>query len=450
MTRYTTDIGNLHAYNSMYFRPISPQFALTQDDLIDMASSPQIVPSEGYHSDLSESEMSFHEQEHSSIKQERIYDCSSPQSDYDCKTFLDLSTKMEYTEQNDNIQLLSWTRKHPEHWESREVLDWVYYVAEELFPESDSPIRGEKFQAVTGSQLCKMTLQDFLDCDNYYGKALYDTFNYCLQQGRFIEPAPCDYTADFMNTNVPDIYKMYHISENIEPVSIDTKTQQMIEENLSLVTRIDDGVRKVNIGGIWIAFDDDPANIPDAFTQNFEQNIDDYISEDDSISSDHSSDGSDGSRFLSLSSNPCTEMPFLGAVPRARPQSSVSSDEGFMDDPVSPTEAKPKKGRRVGQGSKGNHLWEFIRDLLKDPNLNPGLLRWEDKEAGVFRFVQSEAVAKMWGRKKNNPGMTYEKLSRAMRFCRSAGYFAEVPKSGKFPKKLCFRFGQKAYGWKEV
>jgi hypothetical protein len=36
------------------------------------------------------------------------------------------------------------------------------------------------------------------------------------------------------------------------------------------------------------------------------------------------------------------------------------------------------------------------------------------------------------------------------RFCRSAGYFAEVPKTGKFPKKLCFRFGPKAYGWKGV
>jgi hypothetical protein len=65
--------------------------------------------------------------------------------------------------------------------------------------------------------------------------------------------------------------------------------------------------------------------------------------------------------------------------------------------------------------SKGNHLWEFIRDLLKDPKSNPHLLRWEEQETGVFRFVQSEAVAQMWGRKKNNPGMTYEKLSRAMR-----------------------------------
>lgn len=65
--------------------------------------------------------------------------------------------------------------------------------------------------------------------------------------------------------------------------------------------------------------------------------------------------------------------------------------------------------------SKGNHLWEFIRDTLKDPNFNPTLIKWEDKDEGVFRFVQSEAVAQMWGRKKNNKCMTYEKLSRAMR-----------------------------------
>ena len=64
---------------------------------------------------------------------------------------------------------------------------------------------------------------------------------------------------------------------------------------------------------------------------------------------------------------------------------------------------------------RGNHLWEFIRDLLKDSMYCPKYIRWEDRKDGVFRFVNSEAVATMWGRKKNNPQMTYEKLSRAMR-----------------------------------
>ena len=57
----------------------------------------------------------------------------------------------------------------------------------------------------------------------------------------------------------------------------------MLEDNLSLVTKIDDmdGVRKVNIGGFWIPFDDDPSSIPDEFTQ-IEPEID-YISEDGKI-----------------------------------------------------------------------------------------------------------------------------------------------------------------------
>lgn len=41
---------------------------------------------------------------------------------------------------------------------------------------------------------------------------------------------------------------------------------------------------------------------------------------------------------------------------------------------------------------------------------------WEDASEGVFRIVESEKLAKLWGEKKNNQKMTYEKLSRAMRY----------------------------------
>lgn len=60
-------------------------------------------------------------------------------------------------------------------------------------------------------------------------------------------------------------------------------------------------------------------------------------------------------------------------------------------------------------------LWEFIRDLLHDPKYCPSMVRWEDVNDGVFRIVQSEKLANLWGTIKNNPRMTYEKLSRAMR-----------------------------------
>ena len=61
-------------------------------------------------------------------------------------------------------------------------------------------------------------------------------------------------------------------------------------------------------------------------------------------------------------------------------------------------------------------MWEFIRDLLLNPLTNPSLIRWERREDGIFKFIQSDKVAKMWGERKQNPRMTYEKLSRAMRY----------------------------------
>jgi Ets-domain len=60
-------------------------------------------------------------------------------------------------------------------------------------------------------------------------------------------------------------------------------------------------------------------------------------------------------------------------------------------------------------------VWEFIRDLLKEREYCPSLIRWEDHEEGTFRIVNCKKVAKLWGDKKKNNKMNYEKLSRAMR-----------------------------------
>ncbi|XP_033218180.1 ETS homologous factor-like [Belonocnema kinseyi] len=65
-------------------------------------------------------------------------------------------------------------------------------------------------------------------------------------------------------------------------------------------------------------------------------------------------------------------------------------------------------------GSQGK-LWEFIRDLLRNRKTCPSLICWEDYSQAKFRFVRSDEVAKLWGSRKGNTKMTYEKLSRAMR-----------------------------------
>lgn len=57
-------------------------------------------------------------------------------------------------------------------------------------------------------------------------------------------------------------------------------------------------------------------------------------------------------------------------------------------------------------------------------------MKWEDRHEGVFKFLKSEAVAQMWGQKKKNSSMTYEKLSRAMRWVtveRWTFFFFKIP-----------------------
>ncbi|XP_071099346.1 ETS homologous factor-like isoform X1 [Haliotis cracherodii] len=129
------------------------------------------------------------------------------------------------------------------------------------------------------------------------------------------------------------------------------------------------------------------------------------------------------------------------------PLSQVFASDMPSHDPARPPQKK-KPGRKKGQTSKVLHLWEFIRDLLKDPKFNGSIIQWENRDEGVFRVVKSSEVATLWGqKKKNKKEMTYEKMSRSMRYSRKEGYFIDLPKNSGYPKKLCFRFGPKSTGW---
>ncbi|KAM6946731.1 ETS-related transcription factor Elf-3 isoform 1-T1 [Lycodopsis pacificus] len=92
---------------------------------------------------------------------------------------------------------------------------------------------------------------------------------------------------------------------------------------------------------------------------------------------------------------------------------------------------------------RGTHLWEFIRDILIHPERNQGLMKWEDHREGVFKFLKSEAVAQMWGQKKKNSSMTYEKLSRAMRY-----YYKREILERVDGRRLVYKFGKNSSGWK--
>lgn len=129
-----------------------------------------------------------------------------------------------------------------------------------------------------------------------------------------------------------------------------------------------------------------------------------------------------------------------------------SSDESEGGVPVSaanlPGKRRPGRPRLPGRKGKKTEkktgrLWEFIRDLLLSRDYCPSLICWENYEEGVFRFVCSEKVAKLWGSLKENPKMTYEKLSRAMRY-----YYKSKVLQPVLGRRLVYKFGPTATGWK--
>ncbi|XP_053313764.1 ETS-related transcription factor Elf-3 isoform X2 [Spea bombifrons] len=99
--------------------------------------------------------------------------------------------------------------------------------------------------------------------------------------------------------------------------------------------------------------------------------------------------------------------------------------------------------KKSKHSARGTHLWEFIRDILLHPDSNQGLLKWEDRSEGVFKFLRSEAVAQLWGQKKKNANMTYEKLSRAMRY-----YYKREILERVDGRRLVYKFGKNSSGWR--
>ncbi|VDK89312.1 unnamed protein product [Dibothriocephalus latus] len=117
-------------------------------------------------------------------------------------------------------------------------------------------------------------------------------------------------------------------------------------------------------------------------------------------------------------------LPLLGSVaPPAAPAPTICSDEDETraDDrpshaswPISQRHSNPFRLHRSPK--RVHRLWQFLWTLLEDPNYNPSIIRWVDKEAKMFELTKSSVVANLWGAQKQKPGMSYENLGRSLRY----------------------------------
>lgn len=96
-------------------------------------------------------------------------------------------------------------------------------------------------------------------------------------------------------------------------------------------------------------------------------------------------------------------------------------------------------------------LYVFIRNLLHNRHYNPRVVTWISESQGIFKVNNTADFAKTWGLMKSNRNeeMTYEKMSRAMRYHYGnekqgrKGHLAMVKE-----KRLVYRFGELAVNWR--
>ncbi|XP_011298251.1 ETS-related transcription factor Elf-5 [Fopius arisanus] len=122
--------------------------------------------------------------------------------------------------------------------------------------------------------------------------------------------------------------------------------------------------------------------------------------------------------------------------------SDAESEDSVEVSPKRPGPGRPKGFKQKKNSTSQGKLWEYIRDLLRNPETCPSLICWEDYSQAKFRFVRSDEVAKRWGARKGNTKMTYEKLSRAMRYYYKSKIFLPV-----LGRRLVYQFGPNAKGW---
>ncbi|XP_018012706.1 protein C-ets-2 [Hyalella azteca] len=88
---------------------------------------------------------------------------------------------------------------------------------------------------------------------------------------------------------------------------------------------------------------------------------------------------------------------------------------------------------------RGRKLWEFLLDLLENPECNPSIIRWEDKSNGVFRLKEQEIIARKWGqRREKKDNLSYDYFARALRYHYKSRMLVSVPE-----RKLVYKFGPK-------
>ncbi|KAM9313374.1 transcription factor ETV6-like [Gastrophryne carolinensis] len=113
---------------------------------------------------------------------------------------------------------------------------------------------------------------------------------------------------------------------------------------------------------------------------------------------------------------------------------SHREDLAYMNHVMVSMSPPEEQGIPIGRIADCRLLWDYVYQLLSDTRYE-NFIRWEDKESMVFRIMDPNGLARLWGNHKNRTNMTYEKMSRALRHYYKLNIIRKEP-----GQRLLFRF----------
>ncbi|KAF7495828.1 DNA-binding protein D-ETS-4 [Sarcoptes scabiei] len=93
--------------------------------------------------------------------------------------------------------------------------------------------------------------------------------------------------------------------------------------------------------------------------------------------------------------------------------------------------------RNNGSSSSSIQLWQFLKELLSQPQKHGTAIRWIERSSGVFKIEDSVRVARLWGERKNRPAMNYDKLSRSIRQYYKKGIMKKTERAQRLVYQFC-------------
>ncbi|XP_078053906.1 ETS-related transcription factor Elf-3 [Mustelus asterias] len=318
----------------------------------------------------------------------------------------------------DILDSTSWFQLDPQLWGKQHVLEWISYHVEKY--KYDANNIDLSFCDMDGNTLRSLTKSQLVTIFGPLGEELYKSYQ-DLSKNSFDLMLPDDFSDIFLPSILPEDCSEYKFLDTV-------------------IT--------------WNDLDSEES--PDHW-----KTLPDFLPSDPGYESAPTSpysvdDSNSGSQAPNSPDSGGSESDFDPSITNSR---YTTQNEGFPkmsngdSNPPKRGRGRPRKfgkeekncieTKKSKHSPRGTHLWEFIRDILLHPEINNGLLKWEDRTEGIFKFLKSEAVAQLWGEKKKNSSMTYEKLSRAMRY-----YYKREILERVDGRRLVYKFGKNSSGWR--